>query len=259
MLETSFSIYHLEFYLCAFVRIAGTIGFSPFFSNRSVPRRLRIGMSLCIALIMVGIVPYTPLEYTSLFGFTFILLKELMTGIIIGFIANVCLTIVSLAGMIIDREIGFAMAQVFDPVTNVNTTVTAEFYNYIILLIMLCTNMHHFIISAISDSFSVIPVGGAKWSQEGFYLVLLRYITDYFVIAIRIALPIFICILLLNVILGVLAKSAPQMNMFSVGMQLKVICGLLLVIATVIFLPNITDFLYFEMQEIVNQTIRSMY
>ena len=80
---------------------------------------------------------------------------------------------------------------------------------------------------------------------------MIRYMGEYFVIAIRIAVPIFIVIMLLNVVLGVLAKTAPQMNMFVIGIQLKIFLGFAVLLIMMSFLPKITDFVYHQMQDMV--------
>lgn len=259
MLSTSFSIYHLEFYLLIFVRIAGVVSVAPFYGLRGVPRKIRTGLGICIALLVASAMEYEPLAYTTLIGFSFLLIKELVVGLSIGFAANLCLSIVNLSGMFIDREIGLTMVTAFDPTTNSNATVSADFYNYMIIMIMLCSNMHYFIISAICDSFQVIPVGGALYNGEAAYTIIMTFMTEYFIVAFRIALPIFISITLCNVVLGILAKIAPQMNMFSVGIEIKLLLGLLVMVATIFFLPNITEYIYNLMENIVLNLMRTMY
>ncbi len=259
MLSTTFSIYHLEFYLLLFARIVGVVSVAPIYGTRGVPRRVRVGFGLCIALIVASIVEYTPLNYTTLLEFTILLIKELLIGLSIGFASMLCMTIINLSGMFIDREIGLTMVTAFDPTTNASTTISADFYNYLVLVIMLCSNMHYFVISAVCDSFQVIPVGGAIFDGEAFYGVVLTFLREYFEIAFRIALPIFITITLVNVLLGVLAKATPQMNMFSVGIEIKLILGLLIMVAMVIFLPNITDFIYGITEDLVLELMKAMY
>ena len=259
MLSMSFSIYNLEYYLLIFVRIAGMVSVAPIYGTKGVPRRTRIGFALCVALLVSSITEYQPLNYTTLIGFTILLIKELIMGLSIGLAANLCMSIISLAGMFIDREIGFTMVTEFDQTANTNVTISAEFYNYAVLLVMLCTNMHYFLISAVCDSFKVVPVGEALFNAQEGYALAIRFMQQYFVIGFRIALPIFISITLCNVILGVLAKTAPQMNMFSVGIELKLIFGLVVMMATIYFLPNITEMLYHATQDIVYDIIKTMY
>ena len=94
---------------------------------------------------------------------------------------------------------------------------------------------------------------------EAAYEVVMMFIQQYFVIAFRIALPIFISIMLCNVILGILAKIAPQMNMFSIGIELKLLLGLTVMVSMVMFLPNITESIYTVTQDVIRNLIRTMY
>ena len=155
--------------------------------------------------------------------------------------------------------IGLTMVTEFDPTMNATSTISADFYNYFVLVVMLCSNMHYFIISAVCDSFRVVPVGGAVFRGDAAYEVALTFIQQYFVIAFRIALPIFITIMLCNIILGILAKTAPQMNMFAVGIELKLLLGLMVMVATVMFIPNITEYVYDITTDVVRSLIRTMY
>ena len=257
MIEKSFSIYHLEYFLVILVRIMGAMAFAPIFGNQQVTRRARLFIGFSIALTIFFVHPYVPLGYTTFWGFTYILLKELIVGVSIGFMANITLTIVQMAGQFIDREIGFSMVSNFDQTFNTETTVTAQYYNMLIMIIMLCSNMHYFILSALADSFELIPIGNVMADSGKLYDTMISYMANYFIISIRIALPIEISIMLLNVVLGVLAKTAPQMNMFVVGIQLKIFVGFAVLMITLGFLPNIADFIYVHMQEIVNNIIKA--
>lgn len=241
------------------VRLAGTLSLAPIFGAKNVPRRVRVFLAIAIGMLVFQKIGYTPLEYTTTIGFTVILIKELIVGLSIGFSASVVMAVITMAGEFIDREMGFTMVSNFDPFTNSNTTITAEFYNYLVMLIMICSNMHYYIIAAVADSFQVIPVGGAIFNGDAVYEILLRLIGNYFVIAFRISLPVFVSVMLLNVILGILARSAPQMNMFAIGIQLKIIVGLMVLVITIMFLPNITNYIYSEMCDVINTVIKGMY
>lgn len=257
MIEQTFSIYHLEYYLAIFVRVMGAMAFAPIFGNRTVTRRVRVFLGVACALAVFNANPYVPLGYSTFLEYTILLLKELIVGLTMGFMSNVTLSIINAAGQFIDREIGFSMVSDFDPGMNTEITITAEFYNMMIMLVMLCSNMHYFILSALSDSFQLIPLGNVTIDTGTLYDTMVQYIADYFIISIRIALPVMISIMLLNVILGVLAKTAPQMNMFVIGMQLKIFVGFAVLFVTIGFLPNITEYIYKEMQTIVTDVIKA--
>lgn len=259
MIEYSFSIYHLEYYLAIVVRVMGAIAFAPIFGSLQVSRRARLFLGLGIAFAIVSIYPYVPLPYTTFLGYTVLLLKELVVGLTLGFMSSITLTIIGMAGQFIDREMGFSMVSNFDSTFNTETTITAEFYNMLVMVILLCSNMHYFIISALADSFQLIPLGHVSIDSGSLFDTAIAYMTDYFVIAIRISLPVLVAIMLLNVVLGVIAKTAPQMNMFVIGIQLKIFVGFAVLFITLMLLPNITEFIYKEMQKIVMKVLEAFY
>lgn len=256
MIEETFSVYHWEYYLIVLVRVMGAIAFAPIFGNINVSRRARLFIGIALAYIMISIHPYEPLEYTTFLEYSIILIKELIVGLTMGFTANITVTIINMAGQFMDREMGFSMVSSFDSNFGTETTITAQFYEMLVMVIMLCTNMHYFIITALADSFVLIPVGNVAVDSGKLYDVMMEYITSYFVIALRISIPIVIATIIVSVILGVLAKTAPQMNMFVVGFQLKIFTGFAVIFVTLQFLPTVTNYVYEQMQLVVEQIIQ---
>lgn len=259
MIEQSFSVYHLEYFLVILARVMGAMVFAPIFGNITVTRRVRIMLGIAVAFIMFTANPYTPLNYTTFIGYTVILIKEIVVGLSLGFTVNMVLTVINAAGQFIDREMGFSMVSNFDQTFNTQSTITAQFYSMLVMIIMLILNLHYYILSALSDSFALIPLGNVTIDTGKFYDTMIQYMTDYFVIALRISLPILIAIMLLNMVLGVLAKTAPQMNMFVVGIQLKIFVGFAVLVVTVPFLTNITGYVYEQMQKIVMDVLQVFY
>ena len=118
---------------------------------------------------------------------------------------------------------------------------------------MLVTNMHYYIIRAIIDCFQYYNVGQAVFRQN-LAQIMIAFMGDYFLIAVRIVLPVFCCMLLINVVLGVLSKAA-QMNMFVVGMQIKVMVGIVILILLVQTLPTVSDFVFSEMKQVITNVV----
>jgi len=185
------------------------------------------------------------LEYTA------IVLKEVMTGVLIGLSTSMCNSIVLFAGRLIDMEIGLAMASEYDPTTRENASVTGIFYQYLVMLILVITDLHHFLIKALAETFTLIPINGAIFSGDKIVSAFLSFMSGYINIGFRICLPIFCVLLITNCILGIMAKVAPQMNMFAVGMQIKLLMGLGVLFLTVGMLPHISDFVFTEMKTVM--------
>ena len=183
-----------------------------------------------------------------------LILLEVIAGIILGFMTNICSMILAMAGSLVDMEIGFSMAQSMNNVNNVSTTVTGNYYTYAVLIIMLLMDVHLYLIKAIVDSFEVINVGNVQVATN-IYEIMIRILVDYFIIAFRIILPIFFSTLLANIVLGILATAAPQLNMFVVGMQIKVILGLVVLFFVVSAMPNVTNYIYEEMKTMIKMAL----
>lgn len=253
----SFTIENLEFYLMIIVRMSGFIYAAPFFGMTNVPRRVKAGLAVFLGLMMANMIDYTPLTYSGTIGFAILVIREAIVGLLIGMSANLCSYIVSFSGQLIDMEIGLSMVNVLDPVSKIQTTITGNLYSYFVMFMLLATNMHYYILSAIFDSYTLIPIGHAVLNPN-LYEIIVQFVVDYFVIGFRIILPVFATTLLLNIVLGIMAKVAPQMNMFVIGMQLKIMVGFIVLLLIVEMVPQVSDFIFTEMKTMMNLMIRSM-
>jgi flagellar biosynthetic protein FliR len=249
----TFTVHDFEVFLLILVRITAFVYAAPFFSLRDIPQKVKVGFSLFFTLILFQIIP-GQIQYDGVVGFATLIISELMVGLIVGFFANISYYILTFAGSIMDMEIGFSMVNQFDPVSNIQTTITSNFYMYLVMLIMLVTNMHYYLIQAIVDTFKMVPLGTAKISPD-LYLLMLKFIKDYFIIGFRIVLPIFAGMLIVNSILAILAKIAPQLNMFVIGMQLKILIGLFILFLMVGFIPTVSGFIFDEMISMIKSAI----
>ena len=259
MINYPFTFEDLEFFLLVFARITAFVFVAPFFSMSNTPRRVRAGFSLLLSILLAQVLTdHNVPSYSTVLGYSILVLKETMTGLIIGLGANICMSIVNFAGKVADMEVGLSMVQLFDPMTKEGTGFMGSFYQYILVLIMLITNMHHYFLRAIVETFSLIPIGGARFSSEKIMTVMIQFMTDFITISFRICLPIVAAMLLLNAILGVLAKTAPQVNMFSVSIQIKIIVGLGILFLTIGTIPSASEFIFKEMKIMVTAMVESM-
>lgn len=259
MVNYSFSLLTFEYFLLILVRISCFVYIAPFFGMSNTPGRVKIGLSFFISLILYQILPKESLEYTGIVGYSIIVLKEGITGLLIGFAANICNSIILLAGHLLDMNIGFSMATEYNVQMKTQSTVSGNLYYYLVLMLLVVTDMHHYILRAITDAYKLIPINGQFFQWDELLQGMLTYMTDLFVIAFRIVLPIFACIMILNCILGIMAKVSPQMNMFAVGMQLKVLLGLVVMFLTIGLLMNVSDFIFDEMRRTIVSIVKGMY
>ncbi len=260
MINYGFSLYTFEYFLMILVRVATFVHIAPFFGMNNTPNRVKIGFSVFLAIILYQTIqPKEVLEYSGVIGFAIIILKEGITGLLIGYAANICNSIIVFSGKVMDMEIGLAMANLYDPMTRSQSGLSGTMYNYFILMLLIVTDMHHYILRALVDTYQIIPVNGAVFDWEHLMSSMLMYMTDMMIIGFRIALPIFASSMILSCILGIMAKVASQMNMFAVGMQIKVLLGLGIMFLTIVLLPSISDFIFTEMKRMIVSMIEGMY
>ena len=187
-----------------------------------------------------------------------IVTREVFTGLLIGLGVNICTYIVSFAGRMVDMEIGLAMASEYDPMTKDTVSVSGIFYQYMVLLFLIVSNLHQYLVKAFVETYTLIPVNGAVFHSESLITGIIRFMSDYINIGFRICLPVFCVMMITNVILGIMAKVAPQLNMFAVGMQVKLLLGLGVMFLTVGMLPYISDMIFTEMKTMMVTFVEAM-
>lgn len=257
MLEISVSQQDIEVFFLVLVRMASFVSVVPFYGESNIPVRYKLGFAVALSYIVYSLMPIEELPYSTTLEYATLVVKESIVGLMVGFSAFICNTIVLFAGRIIDMDIGLSMANLYDPTTREQVTLSGGFYQKTIMILFILSGMHLYLIGAMVDTFEIIPIGGLKFSVL-LYPTLVGFLSDYFIIGFRVVLPVFAVILIANCAMGIMTKIAPQIHMFSIGMQFKILVGLLVMFMTVIILPNISDFLYDEMKQMVVQVIRGM-
>lgn len=258
MLNLSFPLEEMEIFLLILTRVTAFIYIAPFFGMNNTPNRVKIGLGFFISYLLYQTMkPIDYIQYQTLVQYAIIVLKEVFTGLLIGLSAQMCLSIVSFAGKIIDMEIGLSMLSQMDPTTKEQSTITGIYYQYIVMLMLIVSGMHQYLIKALVETFTLVPLNGA-FHLQSFYDAFLSYLTSYVTIGFRICLPVFAVSLILNAVLGILAKTAPQLNMFAVGMQLKVLVGLVTLLFTTVMLPGVSNFIFVQMKTMMKLFVEGM-
>ncbi|MDO4303083.1 MAG: flagellar biosynthetic protein FliR [Bacillota bacterium] len=258
MLDYTFTYTDLEYFLLILVRVTCFVYVAPFFSMSNTPRRIRVGLSIFVAILLYQVVPHEALEYRTLLGYFIIVMKEAVTGLLIGFGANLCSTVVSFAGHIADMEMGLSMASMFDPATKETSTISGIYYNYMVLLMLLISGMHRYLLKALAETYTLIPVNGAIFRADELMASMAEFMSNYITIGFRICLPIFAVMIVLNAVLGILAKVSPQLNMFAVGIQMKVLVGICILFLSTAMLPDAAGFIYDQMKHMVVSFVETM-
>lgn len=259
MIDYSFSMYDLEYFLLILVRVSCFVFVSPFFSMNNTPARVRVTLSVFISALLYHVVtPVEALIYETTIDYAIIILKEGIAGLLIGFGANICMSILNFAGAIADMETGLSMVTLMDPNSRMQTSITGVLYQYVFSMMLIASGMYRYLLGALADTFVLIPVGGVVFRSDRLLDAMISFLSDYVVIGFRIVLPIFCVILLLNASLGIMAKVSPQMNMFAIGMQVKIVVGLSVLFFSVQLMAGASDFIFQEMKTVVVSFVDAM-
>ncbi|MEZ5739157.1 MAG: flagellar biosynthetic protein FliR [Burkholderiaceae bacterium] len=209
--------------LLPFFRILGIFTSAPIISARSTPARLRIALALAVAALVA---PSLPVPAQALGAeLVPIMVREVIIGLLIGFLARVVFTAFEIAGEAIGLQMGLSFAGFFDPQSGASNPV-ARLINMIALTGFAALNGHALLVSTIMDSFRQLPIGGDWHWFDGQALV--SFGTLMFSLGLSVALPFMVLLLFLNLALGIMSRVAPQFSIFSIGFPVTISCGLIL-------------------------------
>lgn len=222
-----------EVFLLVFVRMTGLFVVAPIFGRRNVPSYFKIGFSFFISLILINTTVLHSVTYSdSIPGYVLLVVKEFLVGLSMGYVAYLSYTAIYIAGELIDMKIGFGVVNVMDPMSNIQVPITSNLYFIASMLIFLAMDGHHMLIRALYDSFSSLPLGRTVFSA-GAHDVVMKLFGTVLATGFKMAAPIVAAVLIADVALGTISRMVPQMNIFVIGMPLKIIVGLIIVALTI--------------------------
>ncbi len=244
--------------LLIFVRISGMFITAPFYKSMAILPQVKVFLAIVIATSMTQFYwTQQPTFDFHLWSLVLLVFKEFTVGAIIGFAANLVFLGARMAGGLIDFEMGFQAASVFDPASN-NPTLIGELNELITLMIFLIINGHHQLIEVIFASIRAVPLTTFAISEPT-YILLIKFTTTIFILAIKIAAPVLIALFSTNLALALLARVAPQTNIFIISFQLKVAVGLLMLFVSVPLLVYVIKWALGSMQEQTMQLLMTLY
>lgn len=230
----------ISFFGFLLMRISGFIFFNPILGRRNMPTLVKGFFIMCITVFAYYYVPYEPVEIGSAAEYMVLLAKEALAGLAIGFVVNAFVSVVIGACEIIDMQMGLGMAKMYDPQSNIQLGITANMFNALFMLIFFAMGCHINLIEIFLSSYSVMPYGNVVFFTQDIAKDIVIICINSVEMCVRFALPVLATELFMEIGVGLLMKAVPQINVFIVNIQLKLIVGLILLIAA---LPIFTDFL----------------
>jgi flagellar biosynthesis protein FliR len=258
MASFSFSMAEILRFAVVLMRVTGIMLCAPFFSGQSIPSQIRVVFALVTTLAMAPMLPLKSIPAGfQLSDIAPLFFSEVMFGFILGFAASLVFAGIQLAGQIISVQLGFSLINLIDPQTNVESSVFSFLQNYIALMFFLLMNGHHWFLLAINESFHTLPVGGIQLHAplvEG----LIHLSSEILAIGLRIAGPVIVVSLIGDVVMGILGRAAPQVNILIIGMPAKLLIGFACLSFSFYFMPRFFESTYSSLYKTVFSLIRMM-
>jgi len=215
------------YFLLIFARISGIFTSAPVLGSHNIPVQLKAGLSLlCAALVLPMFGANIATIPSTLFLYILLIISEFLLGLLLGFAASLVFTSVQMAGHLLDMQIGFGIVNIFDPQSGQQVPLLGNFKYILALTIFLTTNGHHVFLSALFDSFKIVPVSEVVFHEAALTQLFVDMISGAFAFAFKISVPVLIALVLTDIALGILARTMPQMNIFVVGLPVKITVGI---------------------------------
>ncbi|EKU70672.1 flagellar biosynthetic protein FliR [Selenomonas sp. F0473] len=250
---------HIAAFLLTLTRISGIFLISPFFGSMNIPMFFRVGTALAMTVVLFPVVDGlgTPAAPPSVMMFAAAAVGELFVGWLIGFVAYVSFAAITMAGKVMDMQVGFAVVNVVDPTSGQQIPLIGSFLYNLAVIIFLVTNGHHMLIAALAESFRAVSLGGPE-ANISLALMIAKFTGDIFLTGMKIAMPITFAILLTNVGLGILSRTMPQMNIFVVGIPMQLMIGIIVLSMIIPFYVLFLDVLFNEMYGNISLAVRAL-
>ena len=190
------------------------------------PKVFKVMFSIFISFIISPFIQ-ADIAVHSLSQLIIYALMETLTGLVFGFITNMCFNSLKIAGSLIDQQLGLSMANIYDPNTNTQNTLIETILYWLGVMIFFSMNGHHQLIAGIQNSFNLVKVGQLILSGNFDYVI--NVFVQCFIIGIKIAVPMILSLLIAELLIGFISKSVPQLNVMVVSMPLKLLMGIIFI------------------------------
>lgn len=226
----------IEKLILILIRITAFIVLSPGFSFRGLPNTIKIAISFSLSIITYMIMPVIEINNSLLYLFI-LAIKETLFGLSLGYITQLIYGIIEMAGQLIDFQVGFSMASVYDPVLGKSVSNYGRVYYWLSISVFFLLDMHHKVIESLIKSFEYVPIGEIGF-QGLTVLNIIKLFSKVFELALNLAAPIIIVVLVTDVVLGIISRTVPQINVLMLGMPVKSMISFIVTMLILSWLMN---------------------
>jgi len=228
------------YFLLIFARMSGCVFFNQILGRGNLPNIFKISLSLFLAITTYYILPpESDIVILTTIEFILLIIKELFIGYLIGYIISLFFSTVVISGEVIGIQIGMSMAKIYDPTRSVSMGIMGSFLNLILILIFFSANGHLNLIKIIITTGKLIEIGNFSIPTQLFYNMV-ELFQQILILALKLSMPIMAVEIILESGIGILMKAIPQIQVFSVNVQLKILVGIFLIF---ILIPTFSTFI----------------
>ncbi len=219
-------------FLLILLRVSVMLVVAPIFGHRFYLARAKIGLAFAVSLVVYPLLAGQQLQVpTALIPYILVMVREVIMGLILGYVILLLFVGIQFAGQMAGMQMGFGIVNVFDPQSHSQISIIARFLNILAILLVLSLDGHHMVLRGMMASFEAVPLGGVVLTAPVMERIIMLS-AQVFVIAVKISAPMLICLFLVSVALGILARTVPQMNVFIVGFPVQMAIGLTVLVAS---------------------------
>lgn len=257
----SFTSAQLTAWLAAFIfplaRILALISSAPILGNKEIPARIKVGLAFAVTIVVAPTLSIpASLDPASAQGLL-VLIEQIIAGLVMGFAIRIIFTSVEMAGDLAGMQMGLGFASFYDPQNASFTPVVAQFLGIIAALIFLAADGHLYMLAALSDSFRDFPIGAHITSGRAFR-TLVEWGGSMFGNALQFALPLIGALLITNLALGILTRSAPQLNIFAVGFPITIAVGFIALMLSIPYLAPLMEYFTHSTLDTVSRVVQQL-
>ena len=233
MMEELYYLYeHVDIFLIIFVRILAVMLFLPVIEETKLPRLALAGLSIGVTISVYFKTDVTQHYYEpTMVSFAILLIKEMVVGLIIGFGVKIFFQIYPFVGSLLSMQGGISMSVVMDPTAGVQSTLIGRLYGLGLGTVFIISGGYHWLIHTLVESFTLIPIGKAVFGPN-IVSGMVQTTAAYMELSLKLAIPIVGVIMIVDFAMGILARTVPQMNMFVIGIPIKMLILFVLLVLT---------------------------
>ena len=218
-------------YFWTLTRVAALVGTAPVISAATVPMTVKLGLSLAITLLIAPFNANAPILQPLSADMLIITLNQVLIGVAMGLILQIVFAMFVVGGQVVAYQMGLGFSQMVDPQSGTQVPVISQFYIITITLLFFALNGHLAVFESLIESFKLLPISQQGVQQAGFW-VIIEWSKQMFLGGVSIALPAIASVFMVNFTFGLVTRSAPQFNIFSIGFPITIVTGFLIIYVT---------------------------